>query len=379
MQAAYRVTAIDGFADSQTLAMASATELAPFDQDGFQEEAMLAIVAKLDASQYLGFIYGSGFEARPALLAKIAERIPMLGNLPGTVALIKAPAHFFSVCARLDIAHPKTWAYANAILPSQAIVNQALAKPTLLKSVGGSGGGHIKRYQHNETLISEKTYVQQALHGLPVSILFLANGQDVALVGFNELLLAPSKAMPYRYGGAVSQLSLPMAVQHQLLVAAQKLTAEFALLGLNSLDAVLQDDGVAYVLEVNPRLSASVALYDTAGGELNLLAMHLATCQHGQLKPLVPSVSVMPASRAQAVVYSWLELTIPIDFAWPEWVQDYPSTEYAHLIAREQPVCTVEAKAECADVAKQLLTIRVKMLNQLLANYLKEDEDARTD
>lgn len=370
VQAGYRVAAIDGFADSQTLAMASTTELAPFDHDGFQADALLAIVAKLDASLYLGFVYGSGFEAQPALLAKIAERIPLLGNLPSTVALLKAPAHFFSVCAQLGIAHPKTWADANAPLSSQDKV--------LLKSVGGSGGSHIKHYAQDQALIPEQTYVQQALHGLPVSVLFLANGQDVAVLGFNELLLAPSETMPYRYGGAVSQINLPLTVQQQLLLAAQQLVAEFSLLGLNSLDAVLQD-GVAYVLEVNPRLSASVALYDIDGGELNLLAMHLAACQQAKAKPLLPALSVKPESRAQAVVYSLLELTIPAGFAWPDWVQDYPSTDRAHRIAAELPVCTVDAKAHCAEAAKQLLTIRVKMLNRILANYLKEDGDVCKD
>lgn len=65
MHAGFKVTAIDGFADSQTQAMASLTALAPFDHDGFQAEALLAMIDTLDTAGYVGFVYGSGFEAQP--------------------------------------------------------------------------------------------------------------------------------------------------------------------------------------------------------------------------------------------------------------------------------------------------------------------------
>jgi predicted ATP-grasp superfamily ATP-dependent carboligase len=181
--------------------------------------------------------------------------------------------------------------------------------------------------------------------------------------------------LPYRYGGAVSQIDLTASVQDQLLKAAQQLTAEFSLLGLNSLDAVLQD-GVAYVLEINPRLSASVGLYETVDGEMSLLAMHVAACKQAQTYTLPSSVAVKSGSVAQAVIYSELPLSIPANFIWPDWVQDCPSPQSSIQMHAGEPICTVLASADKADAAKQLLAIRVKMLNNLLANCLKEDEDA---
>lgn len=368
MQAGYRVAAIDGFADSQTRSMASLVEQVPFDAKGFNAEAMLAVVAKLDASLYSGFVYGSGFDAQPALLAEVAKCIPLLGNLPATLALVKSPSHFFSACAQLGIAYPQTWTDAHATLPSQG----------LIKSVGGSGGSHIKRYADTGLVINEQSYVQQALPGLPVSLLFLANGQHAARVGFNELLLAPTETMPYRYGGAVSQLDLPLAVQQQLLQAAEKLTAKFSLRGLNSLDALLHD-GIAYVLEVNPRLSASVGLYEASNEEWHLLAMHVAASRPGQPLSLPVSLAVQIKSQGQAVLYSVLELNIPANFAWPDWAQDYPPRQSAVRVKAGEPICSVTASAANAEAAKQLLAIRVKMLNHLLANRLEEDEHASSD
>jgi predicted ATP-grasp superfamily ATP-dependent carboligase len=365
VQAGFKVSAIDGFADSQTQAMANMTEVAPFDNDGFQAAALLAIIDTLDTNRYIGFVYGSGFEAQPALLAEVAKRIPLLGNLPATLASVKSPRIFFSACARLGVAHPQTWTQVNANLPLDGLV----------KAVGASGGGHVQPYSNAKVSLDKQCYAQQKLHGLPVSVLFLAYAQQAALVGFNELMLAPTLALPYRYGGAVSQIDLTASEQDQLLKAAQQLTAEFSLLGLNSLDAVLQD-GVAYVLEINPRLSASVGLYETVDGEMSLLAMHVAACKQAQTYTLPSSVAVKSGSVAQAVIYSELPLSIPANFIWPDWVQDCPSPQSSIQMHAGEPICTVLASADKADAAKQLLAIRVKMLNNLLANCLKEDEDA---
>jgi len=363
VRAGFKVSAIDGFADSQTQAMANLIKLAPFDNDGFQAAALLAIIDTLDTGRYIGFIYGSGFEAQPALLAEVAKRIPLLGNLPATLASVKSPRIFFSACAKLGVAHPQTWTHGNASLPLDGLV----------KAVGASGGSHVQPYSNGKVMLDKQHYAQQKLQGLPVSVLFLAHAQQVALVGFNELMLAPTEALPYRYGGAVSQINLTASEQEQLLKAAQQLTAEFSLLGLNSLDAVLQD-GVAYVLEINPRLSASVGLYETADGEMHLLAMHVAACKQAYAMP--SSVAVNSGSVAHAVIYSALALSIPADFAWPEWVEDCPSPQSSVQILAGQPICTVLATADKAEAAKQLLAIRVKMLNNLLAYRLKEEDDA---
>jgi predicted ATP-grasp superfamily ATP-dependent carboligase len=109
---------------------------------------------------------------------------------------------------------------------------------------------------------------------------------------------------------------------------------------------------------------------------MSLLAMHVAACKQAQTYTLPSSVAVKSGSVAHAVIYSALPLSIPADFAWPEWVQDCPSPQPSVQILAGQPICTVLASADKAEAAKQLLAIRVKMLNNLLAYRLKEDDDA---
>jgi predicted ATP-grasp superfamily ATP-dependent carboligase len=106
------------------------------------------------------------------------------------------------------------------------------------------------------------------------------------------------------------------------------------------------------------------------------LAMHVAACTQDQSYALPSSVTVKSGSVAQSVIYGALPLRIPANFAWPDWVQDCPSHQSSTQMHAGEPICTVLASADKADATKQLLAIRVKMLNNLLANCLKEDKDA---
>ena len=91
-------------------------------------------------------------------------------------------------------------------------------------------------------------------------MLFIANGEIAQGLGFNRQLLAPSDRWPYRYGGAVSAYDLPHAAKFSFEVAAQELTQQLGLRGVNSLDAILSIDKL-WILELNPRLSATFSLY----------------------------------------------------------------------------------------------------------------------
>lgn len=353
-RAGYIVTAIDAFADKQTVELAYATALVGCSDKGFNAEDMLATVNKLDASQYLGFVFGSGFEAQPELLQQVADIIPLIGNAPSVVLAVKTPLAFFDVLQRNNIQHPE--------LLEQLPVNDCPdvgATVYLKKQVGGSGGTHIE-IVNAESAEPSNCYYQRYVAGRSVSLLFVAHAHRITVVGFNEQWVDAVALMPFRYGGAVSNIVLPENIQQQLIEAAEKLTAAFGLLGLNSLDAIVQGES-AYVLEVNPRLSATVDLYaiDSHEGEHeNLLNWHVNAClKDADFKY---EKTVFKASKAHAIVYAPFDLQIAHDFNWPEWAVDNPCNTMQVLAG--EPVCTVIAIADSPDEAKQLAHIRVKML-----------------
>ena len=370
-EAGYQVTAIDGFADQQTVELAHVAILVAYDEYGFNATALLGEIAKLDATEYLGFVYGSGFEAQPDLLEAISGTIPLIGNVPSSVKAVKTPARFFATLKLANIAHPKTY-----LQPTM----EPLAG-YLQKFSGGCGGTHIKIVTDKVSRFESNRYYQEKIDGQPVSLLFLACANKIAPVGFNEQCISPTTTMPFRYGGAVSQIKLNLSLQKQMIEAAKVLTQQFNLVGLNSLDAIVQDD-ILYVLEVNPRLSASFDLYATDSVERNLMDLHIqASLDDKSLLTMDvnKSMPVIPRSKACVVIYAIEDMSISATFAWPDWVIDCPYSQEKkddiRLLAGK-PICSVVAQAYDADVAKEIVDTRVEIINNLLQIGLKRDEYA---
>ncbi|MDP1754160.1 MAG: ATP-grasp domain-containing protein [Methylotenera sp.] len=369
VKSGYAVTAIDAFADKQTIESAKKTVVVGFDAQGFIADDLLKVIAQLDLRNCLGCIYGGGFEAQPELLQKIAEVVPVIGNTSNTVAAIKHAAHFFSALRRLNIAHPAVF----DVLPECDGSNKPVVY--LKKFAAGSGGVHIKLVNSGANLINKKLlnneYYQQQLNGQSVSLLFFADRHKVEVVGFNEQWLNPCVDMPFRYGGAVSHVALPNSVQQQLTEAAIKLTVAFGLLGLNSLDAIVQDNKI-YVLEVNPRLTATVDLYDNSA--ISLIDRHVQVClnQEGfgseyQSQQSQVQKTQVKKHKAHAIVYVASDTEIAPSIEWPSWVVDTPSNiDETKKISAGDPVCTVTAYDDSAESAKQLVYARVKIVQKLL-------------
>lgn len=368
-RAGYIVTAIDAFADKQTVELADHTIVVDYDQYGFNASALLAAIKTLDVSQYLGFVYGSGFDAQPEVLQQIAQMLPVIGNTPATVHAVKTAPSFFSALGQLHITSPKVY----DVLPTDWHTSSYLEK-----FAGGCGGTHIS-IANTQAAAAANHYYQQYIDGYSVSLLFVADGKEIVAIGFNGQWLSPTEAMPFCYGGAVGNIDLPHVLQQSLTDAAQKLTCEFGLLGLNSLDAIVENvvgkigvqGDVAYVLEVNPRLSATFDLYEP---DVNLLDLHVqVNLNQTSLSNLKLRQARLPAQpKAHAIVYAEFDADIPAAFDWPDWAVDTPqyTVQSNHIkVLAGEPICTVTAHAEHADAAKKLAQNRVNILIKKLIDY----------
>jgi predicted ATP-grasp superfamily ATP-dependent carboligase len=340
----------DFFADEDTQSLAAACCKLPGDiKRGIRWESLVRALDRLAEaapSPVLGLVYGSGFEARPQLLARLAERWPLLGNDAATVARLKAPQTFFAELDRLGIPHPR-----------MAIKRPCQDARWLTKRQGGAGGSHVvpSRLQKG----GADFYYQERIAGRPVSALFVANGRQARVLGFSEQWTAPSPRSPFRYGGAVRPAALARAVQERMR-ASVKLAAEaFQIKGLASADFMV-DEGEALLLEINPRPGATLDIYDSASGPLLLL--HLDAVLKGELPAASRKSKV---ARASAIVYAPRTVYVPPGLVWPEWAADRPKP--AERIDKYRPICTVLARATTRGQARHLVEMR---LAKILANIL---------
>lgn len=350
-QAGYEVIAIDVFKDIEIQKLTNDCYQVKLSNDGFDELAFKAVLNQIDWSEVIGFVYGSGFESVPELLNEVARYTQLLGNQASVCQQVKSIPTFFDELASLNLAYP--------IVSYQAIQNK---QTWLEKSITGSGGVHIQM-ANAHVAPNAGCYYQQWQAGESISVLFLADGKNAQLIGFNQQFLAASEAQPYRFGGAVSHVSLANEVQQQLLHAISCITQAFGLVGLNSLDVIV-DHKKVYVLEINPRLSATIALYEARQPKQSLVAWHIAAC-YGDMPP----VELAQHSMACAVLYADQRMRVSTDFAWPAWVVDIPQA--GEVIEVGAPICTIMAKGEHHVAAKGLLQHRKNVcLENIKTMYL---------
>jgi uncharacterized protein len=180
-------------------------------------------------------------------------------------------------------------------------------------------------------------------------------------LGLNQQWLSPSRAMPYLLGGVVSAIRLENAIEYNLIECIKKISQYYDLKGLNSVDFVCDGDDF-WVLEINPRLSASASLYELKQG--CLMNLHVALCQDKLWAEVITRLEVCTGSKAFQVMYAEEALRIAPNIEWPSWVSDIPHAGLS--VANGAPVVTVNASAETPEAACDLLARRTAMMNEQL-------------
>ena len=349
IRAGLRPLVADFFADTDTAASAHACRKLTGDIGrGMRWQSLgtaLEALAEAAPSPILGLVYGSGFEDRPHLLTRIAERWPLLGNDAATVERLKAPESFFAGLDRLGIAHPLT-----------ATERPARGAGWLAKRRGGAGGSHI--VQSGIGLYGRDVYYQQRVEGRAVSALFVADGSGARVLGFSEQWTAPSKRSLWRYGGAVRPAALPIAAARQMASAVKHVAQAFKIMGLASAEFMVSE-GRALLLEINPRPGATLDIFDT--GATPLLRLHLDAVGEGKL----PRASLkFEEAMASAIVYAPKGVRVPPEMIWPDWAADRPKP--SEWIDKNRPICTVLARAETKARAKRLVEACIR---KVLASF----------
>jgi len=341
------VVVLDLFNDLDARAVAVASRGVAGRNGKFDSRRLLAAAQELcPPERCAGLVYGSGLEGRLGLLARLSNGRALLGNRLETVATLKDPARFFSLLDSLGIAHPEV-----RLDPPVDIGGW------LVKRTGGAGGSHVRQARSRHRACAHR-YFQRFQPGRTLSVLFAADGRGARVIGFNEQWTAGVRyCAPHCYGGAVNQTPLPQQTQRRITSLLDDLVQASGLVGLNGLDFILAGE-TPFVLEVNPRPTATIDLYD-ADFEDGLLALHLRACG-GE----IPEIPVARVARAHAIVYAAVALRVPVGIEWPEWCTDLP--EGGSVIPMGAPVCSVHAQAATNAGARDLvLARRSRMENSL--------------
>ncbi|HNG82568.1 MAG TPA: ATP-grasp domain-containing protein [Burkholderiaceae bacterium] len=368
----FQVLALDAFGDRDTRdACAQWGELALEADQPWQIDltGLDAALRALDAPPGTPLMLTSGLAAEGADAGRWITRweldlgLRLAGQRPHNAEPLRDPRRFFATLDALGIAHPPV-----------TFTPPADPAGWLRKDFGAAGGGHIQRVRPDEADVAApgpRVYWQREVAGAPLSLTLLADGQRAALLGINRQRLAPTADAPWRFGGVIGPLPLPPELAERLQPRLDALAAHFHLQGLASVDLIApaaapDDPSRALLLEINPRWSASAALYGGDAGT-GLIQAHLDACA-GRL-PDAASLAALrpPPGRLRGVAPLYTDA--PLDLDERRWavlvdaarsaggtrLHDLPATP-RHFGAGE-PVCSISAVGGNAAAVEQALQL----------------------
>jgi uncharacterized protein len=348
----------DFFGDQDTVGAAQAhVTLGGGFIQGFGEHELMEALERLAARHVpTGIVCGTGFEDRPLLLARLAQRWRLFGNGADTVTTVKDPEIFAVFCRDCGIAHPRV-----------SVPPPLSREGWVAKRRGGSGGIHVATAAERES--REGVYYQYRVPGRSVSALLLADGVSAIVLGFSEQWASPKSRQPFRYGGAVRPADIAPAVAERLAESACRLAAALSLTGLNSADFIVDGDDF-WILEINPRPGATLDIFETNGG--SLFSLHMAACA-GDLIDYAPRLD---GAKASAILYAESDVVVPARLEWPSWSADRPNGGIA--IKAGEPFCTVHASAATATEARALVDERLALVRTWMHDWPQERMHANT-
>ncbi len=346
----YEVAVLDLFNDLDTRQIASCSQKVSGHDQGlarFATPALLEAASMLaPADTYAGLVYGSGFEDDTAALSELARGRRLYGNDVATIQLSKDPWRFFSMLKKHAIPHPDV----------------SLTRPTdtlgwLAKKIGGSGGAHVVTADQIGPDAAGH-YYQRFIEGNNYSVSFLANRERALLVGFNEPWSIALGDWPYCYLGAINHVSLPRTLTERIQRDLDAIVQATGLVGLNGMDFIVNGDDY-FVIEVNPRPSGTLDLYD-ADCPQGLFHWHLQASDGVLPERLFERATI----RAHAVVYTLQALQLDRDVQWPDWCSDLP--EPGSVFAPRRPVCMVHAASDDHETVNALVHARRETILSLI-------------
>ena len=312
----YVPSVIDGFADPEVRSLSRVAVRVPLNGGGLSVRHVRAACERLFRERrFAGVVFGSGLDAHPAFIDWLHARSTVYANDAEVFSRCLDRSRLVGELDRLGIPHPREGRDAGS--------------PTLLKVTGACGGAHV-RFGSG----AAAAYRQSYLPGTVRSYLFLAHAGSVRGVGWNTQWQSRHDGnRPFCYGGALNRSVSDAAVKARVEGYARRLARAFSLVGMNNLDYVVVG-GEACLLELNPRISATMQLYDTDGA---LFAAHLAACRSHRFPSLPPA-----APRAHAVLHASRSIRLTGDFEWPANACDLPGET---CFAAGDPICTLFASA----------------------------------
>ncbi len=353
-KAGYKVYTVDYFGDQDLKRVCDETrsivKQAPGETCGqlatnFSPEALLHLTMELRKKNVIdGTLLSTGLDDSPDVLSQVNDMIPIIGNHPHIIMRIRDKMKFFQELKRLNIPHPST-AMAENLKEARKNAKD-IGYPILVKPSKGFGGVGIRKISGPKELaqafsdasrIGQSVLIQEYVSGTPTSVSLISSTTEIITLTLNEQLLGLSEVgqeEPFGYCGNVVPFVDNTAQVEKCVRAAEKIISSYGLVGSNGVDLVISNEGIPYIVEVNPRFQATVECVERVLG-INMVEAHMKTFIQGRL----PSIAKRTAGFCTRLILFALQRSVVPDLSALEEVRDIPIPEV--IIEKGEPVCSV--------------------------------------
>ena len=349
LRAGFSPCCMDLFADEDLRRRCEVTRLTADYPAGFR--------SFIDSDRPGAWMYTGGLENWPRLVGDMARWRPLWGNGIKSLLFSRDPIYLVEWLQMADMPMP-------ALVPFYE--RSAWKGRLLIKPRKGTGGSGIRFWTEESGPLDKSTaYCQEFIEGEPISLLFLGGGEQSRLLGLTRQLVGSPwlHAGPFRYCGSIGPLDPGIVARPALEELGERLALVCGLEGLFGVDGILRD-GMFWLLEVNPRYTASIEVLEYAT-RWPTLTWHAQVFQHGQLPSLPPPAVPVDHHVGKAILFARDDLVVPSDGPWmtelrsptPVWEMpafaDIPAA--GERIPAGRPVLTFFAAASSASACEEAL------------------------
>jgi uncharacterized protein len=371
LRAGFQPLCADLFADADLRSIATTTRVSPY-PEGFADW--------LRAIEPPAWMYTGALENHPVLVDQLAWIAPLWGNSGDVLDRVRSPWALQAVLSSVGLNFPETRGSAED-LPRDGT--------WLAKTYHGASGSGVREWTEAASQSAREKrrlfdidspqrtpqpVFQRRVEGVPCAAVFSAIDGAAVLIGVTRQLVGEDwlGAHGFQYCGSIGSLKVSDAVRQTIERIGQVLTTEFELVGLFGVDFVLDGDDV-WIIEVNPRYTASVEVCERATG-IDAITAHVAGISMVPADRLSAARVASGLTHGKATLFAKCDLEISRVFAemslaealrtpWPTLADVSPG---GSRVEAGRPILTVFAEGSDVNDVEQGLRQRVHELERLV-------------
>jgi len=230
-----------------------------------------------------GVLIGSGWDDRPDLWEKINHTVPIYGNSPECIRIVRDLSAVQKVLKEERIKVPLTISAADSTEVMEFVMQVGF--PIVIKPLKTLGGIGIQLLKTKSELIEflnknsenlNKYYVQEYISGDNISTTMVGNGKKYEVLSINEQLIGIKEFgtnIPFKYCGNIVPFNCSPEIAQIIEKNSLTIAKAFNLRGIFGIDFVLKNK-IPYFMEINPRFPGTIELLAMVS-QLNAVKLHL--------------------------------------------------------------------------------------------------------